>query len=234
MKTTIEKRGKLLDNIVTFGERVKRNLVFFLAIFAALFALGGKAPEKSPGKFLQPAILEVLKSFPVHESDKDEDPKAREKRLGGVAEDVAIASSGDREKAAALLTIGKFESHHARWVGAGCVGTPPKGVGDCDKGKSRSYWQMKITACPEGWLHPPGSRRAQKEFAKCAARRWIGAYYRCKNDHPKGPLAGAYSGYWSMCQGLEDAEERSGVHTSVLSKLWRECAGSERGGSCRD
>ena len=212
---------------------MKHTLTLIVAALAVLVAGIAAKPAEPEGLWLKPAIRAELDRIPVHMSDKDEDPKARDQRLDTIAEDLAIAARGDRNKAAAGITLAEFEAHLARWVGDGCKGDPPKGAGNCDAGRSRSYWQMKEKACRPGWAHPRGSRAAQRAFAKCAVKRWQSSYNRCRTSNTDSPLAGAYSGYWGMCNGLKSATKRAWNHTNVLARLWQNCAGSESGKHCK-
>ncbi len=155
------------------------------------------------------AILSLLLGLPPHISDRDELPQDRHDRLTVVAQDIATASRGSLQVASALITLGSFESHYARWVGLGCVGAPPAGVGNCDKGKARSYWQLHRAGCP-AW-----ASGEQSGLAACAARAWSGAFQRCGRT-----LKWAYSGYASgSCEWLRDAPQRAAMHLRVLAQL---------------
>ena len=166
---------------------------------------------------LADAVLAVLLSLQPHVSDLDEAPGARKARLGAIAQDIATASKGNRDRAAALIVLGSRESHFASWVGDGCQGDPPKGSGDCDKGRARSYWQVWARGCRKGWALPVGSRAAQAAFAGCAARLWQAARRRCQSAN-EDPLVGAYSGYRSVCR-WEPAKARARRHRVMLARL---------------
>jgi len=178
-------------------------------------------------------IFEVLWGLARHVSDYDEPEESRRARVMDYAEDIDEAAKGNRRIMAALITTIEYESHMARWVADGCKGKGPKGAGNCDAGTSRSIFQVKSKNCKAGASHPRGSREAQKEFAKCAAKLWNSAYFRCQGTRPDNVLAGAYSGYWMMCRGLPSAEARAGFHTSIVAKLYQPCAGSESGKGCK-
>lgn len=175
-------------------------------------------------------IFSVLQGLAPHISDLDEPPQDRAARLHLQAEHTAQATNGDRELEAALIVLADQETHSARWVFNGCKGDPPKGAGTCDGKTSRSVWQIKKAGCPKGWALRRGTIDAQREFAKCAARLWRASRTRCRHN-PDGILAGAYSGYRSICV-QPFALKRAYMHTSILAKLWQSCAGSESGKHC--
>jgi hypothetical protein len=129
----------------------------------------------------------------------EETPDEQSARLDAAADAIDRASRTPQE-AAALLAIGGAESAFAEYVASGCHYPDgiPDGAGHCDRGRSRSYWQLKVTACRSGWGHRRGSKAALDAFAVCARKRFLGALKRCDGRHPGGKLAGAFAGYRSV------------------------------------
>lgn len=163
-------------------------------------------------------ILSVLLKLTPHVSDLHEPPEARLSRMTTIAEDIAHASRGDIGKMAFLITKGSFESgNFASWVGAGCVGEPPPNVGDCDRGRARSYWQNHRRGCRDGWALPLGSHEAQRKFATCAVKLFAHGLARCKT------LSGAYTAYGTggSCFGLPSAGKRAAMHVRIQAQLER-------------
>ncbi len=171
---------------------------------------------------MQAAILLILLNSTPHFSDTAS-PEQRLARLTVVAAEQArvanmrIGGWEPRRIAAALLAIGHHESRFAEYVGAGCL-VIPKGAPDCDAGRARSYYQLWRRACLKAWAQVPGSRAELREGTECAARRLIGAYYRCRADNPKNPLFGAFSGFRSACR-WEGAHSRVRTFSSYLARL---------------
>jgi hypothetical protein len=166
----------------------------------------GRQSDASDETGLRDDIRRVLGKSPPSRFD-DETTEQRSARLDAIADDIAAASR-DRREAAALLAIGQMESGWAEYVGAGCryPGGIPKGAGHCDRGLSRSYWQMKQVACRPGWALSRGSRESQGVFAVCARKRFLGALRRCQGRHPGGDIAGAMAGYRSANCSWEGRE----------------------------
>lgn len=154
---------------------------------------------------LRDAILLVLLAQGPHTTDLDEGEASRRARLDAVASAIAEASERYADPprvAAALLVIGRRESHWARYVGEGRCSEGPVGM-RCDPDKkgvarARTYWQLWSKACAPAWEASPGSREELSAAAKCAAGLWVGASQRCQ-DAPDGAIAGAFAGYRSGC-----------------------------------
>lgn len=153
-------------------------------------------------------ILAILLAWPPFSAEPVlESSEDRATRLGNVA-DVIAATAARRpggldpaETAAALLTIGFWESRFALYVGAGRCETGPVGA-RCDpdrKGvpRARTYWQLHRAACPSAWAEDPGSQAELVAAARCAAVLFSAARSRCGRYHKAGPIAGAFSGYRS-------------------------------------
>jgi hypothetical protein len=183
-----------------------RDSVVFAAVLLLLLVYSCGRPAEASENHLRARVLSALERQPVSKWD-DESPKERRARLEFIADAIAGASRNAHE-AAVLLTIGEVETHWAGYVGAGCdyPGGIPEGASTCDRGTSRSYWQMKESACREAWLLPRGSDRAMYAFAKCARERFNGAIKRCAGRHPGGDLAGGFAGYRSVDCAWEGRE----------------------------
>lgn len=183
---------------------------------------------------LRATVLALLMQMPAHWSDVDEEPAARAARMTAVANDVAQvaltrpAGWEPVEVAAALLTIGWKESNFARYVGAGCTELPvhPKTkrrAPNCDTGRAHSYWQLWLVACTPLRELERGSPAAQTAAAQCAAKRFVGAYYRCRSVD-NDPLVGAYAGYRSMCGVVKDTRARARYHVRTRNRLLADLA----------
>lgn len=167
----------------------------------------GRTADADERPSLETRVRSVLERMPTSKWDHDESPESRSQRLDEIASAIAAASRTDHE-AAALLTIGNRESTWVRYVREGCNYPDgiPKGASTCDRGTSRTYWQMKGVSCRPGWALPRGSDETVVVFAMCARRRFVGALRRCKGRHPAGDVAGAFAGYRSVdCEWPEGA-----------------------------
>lgn len=171
----------------------------FALLIAALIAFCcGRESEAGERPPLRERVRIVLEQMPRSVFD-DETEAEQAARLDELADAIDAAARDDHE-AAALLAIGGAESHFAEYVQSGCHYPDgiPKGAGHCDRGKSRSPWQMKVTACRAGWVLPRGSEAALRAFAVCARKRFLGGLKRCSGRHPGGDIAGAMAGYRSV------------------------------------
>jgi len=166
--------------------------VFFLT-FIIVWSCGREAEaQEMPGyEEVRKVLVEMTPSVFDNEATDE-----REARLALVSHAIVNASRNEMD-VAILLTLGRYESWFAEYVGTGCHYPKgiPKGAGDCDKGRSRSYWQMKKHACRTGWRYKRGSKEALFAFALCARRQFRGALGRCRNRHSAGYWAGGFSGY---------------------------------------
>lgn len=183
--------------MLTYSGTMKDGPLFALLIAALIcFCCGreSEASEREPD--LRERVFAVLQGMPPSVWDKDEDPNDREARLDFLAVTIATVSR-DYVDAAALLTIGRFESRFARYVQAGCVDIPV-GAPNCSGRHARSPWQLEEVACAEGWARPRGSDEALLRFAACARARFRGALTRCEGKHAGGRWAGAFAGYRSI------------------------------------
>jgi hypothetical protein len=166
-------------------------------------------------------LVAILLAWPPFYTETDEQPEARRLRLVMAAqaiEQVAHATPDPAQTAAALLAIGFHESRFAAYVGQGRCHEGPKGA-RCDEGRARGYWQLWRVACPPAWRLEPGSREALHAEARCAARAWRGALWRCRRRHPAGPIAGAFAGYRGAdCEWARGAR-RAQTFERIASKL---------------
>jgi len=160
-------------------------------------------------------ILKVLLGMapfsrePVPESSMD-----RISRLTMVAHAIADAPI-TREERAALLTLGEFESHFARYIGIGqCLTGPYK----CDvyRGvpRARTYWQVWRSTCPAAWAAVEGSEDELGAAARCAAAKWSLALARCHTG-----VLGAFAGYAGDLCSWAPATARAARYQAILAKL---------------
>jgi hypothetical protein len=178
---------------------------------------------------LKAAILVVLLNQTPSVFD-EESKENREIRLEEVASAIAY-SSKSVEEASIRLAIGIEESHFAEYVGAGCSQIP-EGAPNCDRGKSRSYWQMKPSTCLKGWQFPRGSREALYAFAECSGRVFRGAMRACRGKHPAGPWADGFAGYRTVTECTwAPAARRVRTLQTVWGQLQRELASENDQGS---
>lgn len=168
-----------------------RNLLIVLS-FLFIWCVGRECEAAE----LYDVVRQFLAKEVVSVFDRDEPEESRNRRLDHAARAV-VNVARDVTEVAALLTIGRAESNWAGYVWAGCRYPDgiPEGASDCDKGKSRSYWQMKEETCRAGWSLERGDPRAVYVFAACAAKHWRSALTRCRGRHPAGYWAGGFSGY---------------------------------------
>lgn len=78
--------------------------------------------------------------------DRDEPQHEFEARMADVEKAVAGFSKVERAQA---LAIAEGESRFAKYVLHDCTSKPKDAAGNCDHGKSRTYWQLQDSACPE-------------------------------------------------------------------------------------
>lgn len=179
---------------------MKDGPIFAMLVAAIICYCCGRDSEACERPPLLERVRAVLEQAPASQWDRDETAAERDQRLDDVSEAIDLAARDDSE-AAALLAIGGAESNFAGYVVRGCHYPDgiPRGAAHCDLGKSRSPWQMKITACRQGWALPRGSDAALKAFAVCARKRFLGALKRCSGRHQsRDPIAGAMAGYRSI------------------------------------
>lgn len=172
-----------------------RPLLFALAVAIACYCCGRPSEAEEPTPRVE-RVRSVLEQMPTSSWDRDESAAERDHRLDLVAHAIDHASKTDAD-AAALLAIGGMESAFAGYVIRGCNYPDgiPKGAGHCDRGNSRSPWQMKRVACRSGWAQERGSEAALQAFATCARKHFWGNVRRCSGRHPGGRLAGGFAGY---------------------------------------
>jgi len=150
---------------------------------------------------LETYALALMMSFPSSHLDS-ETYEEREARLKPAAAAIGYAARNKFE-VRALVTLGKFETEFASYVGNGCIVIPEKASGNCDGGLARSFWQVHKW-CKIAWALPRGSVEATKQFAICAIQHFRGGLRRCHRS-----LRGAFSSYykigcdhnWSMKRG---------------------------------
>lgn len=192
---------------------------------------------------LKTAVLALLLQAPPHWSDVDEDPAARRARLDVTAGDIAEASlvkpSGwgrtwpALDIAAAMVNLGQRESHWARYVAGGCKAPLPVNPADghvashCDHGRAHAYWQVWAVGCPALQGIERGSRDEQVQTVRCAARLFVSAFVRCREADPD-LMVGAYAGYRSKCDIVDDTRDRARTHYDLKSKLRVELRAASR------
>lgn len=140
------------------------------------------------------AILAVLSALPVHTTDVNEPPTAREPRLLIEAQAIAQACGNDVKCAAALLTIADAETHSAGFVGRGECSKGPVGA-RCDEGRAASYWQVWTSAAPACRdAHNTELPLAEQHnaAAQCALARWRTGVKVCSRQFG---VAGAFEFY---------------------------------------
>lgn len=177
-------------------------------------------------------LLSVLLSLPVHFTDRDEPVCERHERMHEVAKAIHAATEratgtawrGTRsELAAALITLGKHESHFAGYVGSGdCLSGPSDARCDLDprtgQPRARSYWQIWQVAWPPLWRLEPGTPEALQEAAYGAAVRWAGAWYRCRDRAPTSAV-GAFAGYGGASCVTPKSTHRAVTWHRVLRRI---------------
>ncbi len=183
-----------------------RAVLLMLAVWLAsvLFSLKGLANEAEPR---QSRTLAVLSAFPVHYTDKAEDPIKRAWRVELTAIAVDRATQNLQERAA-LLTLLKFESGLASYVQEDRCHEGPRGKFECDSGKALGIWQL------HGEVSDDLNLQAER-----ALFLWRAARKRCgkvvDND-----IIGAFSGYATggSC-GWGGATKRYAGWTQIWRKL---------------
>lgn len=190
---------------------------------------------------LREAVLVILLGLPPHHTDRDEPDPDRIGRLGRVAGAIADAAGSTFRKgdpkgripplqvAAALLTLGWAESRWARYVGEGRCSDGPRGA-RCDpdrhgRPQARGYWQLHRAACPAIWLEPDGSSIVLRLGARCAARRWAGAWHMCRRSRA-GCLLGSFAGYRGG-RGPDPCDWRG---AASMARRWTSYVGALRQG----
>ncbi len=182
---------------------------------------------------------------PVGASSPDdiETPEARSERLWPVSQEITLMANSrpyglDPATAAAIpISLGRFETHWARYVWVDCTDPPEKAKGwACDPDQdgvpqSRTYFQVQQKACPLTWLQEPSSRLELRAAIRCSVKRFMGSKSRCRGRNPAGNWAGGFAGYRSVgitdCQGYA---ERAMYLTTIQARLWAPCAASSCGG----
>jgi hypothetical protein len=183
---------------------------------------------------LKAAVLALLLQAPAHWSDADEAPTDRAARLDVAAADIAEASLVKPagwgrtwpalDVAAAMVNLGQRESQWARYVAGGCQLPLPvnprtgKAAAHCDRGRAHAYWQVWAVGCPALVGVVRGSREEQVATARCSARLFVAALVRCKEVDPD-VMVGAYAGYRSKCDIVDDTRDRARTHYEVKTKL---------------
>jgi len=186
-------------------------LLALVAALCALLASGLLRATEPPT--LTDRIDAVLQAERRHKSDLDEDPRDRAARLREVATAVSAAvrharceapwtrESGCRpiwggdslELAAAVLALGRHETHWASAVQAGRCSD--LGRLACDRGRARGPWQAWQRACPALHAAEPGSDAALRAGAWCAVRLLSGAARFCANRGEPPNWPGAFRRY---------------------------------------
>jgi hypothetical protein len=128
------------------------------------------------------AILALLNQAPVHFTDRDEPPSAREARLKRIAYAIHAATKDPREQKA-LVVIAVAESTLARYVQEGRCMDGPRGS-RCDpkdgRPRARTVWQLWRQTCPAAWAAKPGSEEELGSGAVCTVRLVRSGWARCQ------------------------------------------------------
>lgn len=192
--------------IRTSDTRAVFSLVLACAIISALaFARLAFGAERG--------TLAVLRSFPVHITDRGESPEKRERRLVEIAEAIDAVTNDATEKAA-LVTIARFESGLAAYVFDGRCSDGPRKDRECDSGRARGIFQ----------IHPnekhPEIPASVEEQADIALRLWRGGRASCArvvSDSVAGAFA--YYGTGGKCAPSEWSNERAKHLRSIVGRL---------------
>lgn len=162
-------------------DQTRWNLRLAAVIAAVLAATVAITAESSP---------DVMARFPVAWVDRAQSPEHRAAKDAVIWDAIKGFTAQER---AAVLSIGYGESRWAEYVLHDCVTMPPDASGDCDRGRSRSYFQLRPATCPELFRLPKGtgSPESVKIAAECARRMWLFSVGRCRGV--KGSFA-AYGG----------------------------------------
>lgn len=181
-----------------------------LSLLAASFVLTALAVTCASEEALagdETPTQRVLASFPVHVTDRDEDPESRKRRLRTIADAIDAGASAPRDRAA-LLTLVRFESHAARYVHEGRCFDGPRGKLECDAGRATGHWQLHGVV--------PSDLESQ---ARRAAELWRGGLQRCEGSS-SDRMAGAFAAYATggKC-GFAGAEKRAAYLRSILGRL---------------
>jgi hypothetical protein len=137
-----------------------------------------------------------------------------------VADCRRVWNGNKRDLAAAVISLGFYETRYAQAVSEGKCHTLPKGM-RCDNGKALGFWQQWVAACPEAWAAERGSEAERRAGAWCAARLLANHYNYCRTlTGSIDPWIAAYSMYGGQgCKAWPGAEKRRLLLTKVLSKL---------------
>ncbi len=179
---------------MTFLRSIKFRFALLSALCCGLIALPASA---SPA--LTPELQ--LSKLPTAHVDRDESPESIARRRAVLAD--AVRGYSVRERAL-LLAVGFGESRFAEYVLHDCNWRPPRSVGNCDKGKARSYWQLHQATCPVLWTLPSGSDAAVHAAAECAIRQLRYGMARCKTI--EGALA-VYAGAFMRVHPTESPRQ---------------------------
>jgi hypothetical protein len=185
----------------------------------------------------------ILLSLPPYHRDVEAEP-VRIDRLDGVGLAISKATQirprgvSKMQWQAALIELGRSESHYAEFVGQGFDGCRTR-PGTCDPNKdgdpqSLGYWQIKraprepFPECKAAFKLDPKTQAGVDAQAGCASRRLTSAWYFCRGIHPAGDMAGAYSGdaRGSSC-AWKPAAGRAARQQRVYASLLRERAKRE-------
>lgn len=156
-------------------------------VFAALLSLAPHARQHPPAGW-------------------EETREAYEARLRSIAEDIASAADGDRERAAKLLGVAWHESGFAADVDAGLCAHEERGR--CDGGRAASLWQLQEADAVRMMLYRLDRRAAARE----ALRRIERSERACSANAPAERLA-AYAG--GVCSLLSARSSARALWTSV-------------------
>ncbi len=161
-------------------------------------------------------ILAALLSLAPHARQRppagwEESPEAYEARMAWIAEDIAAAAEGSRERAAKLLGVAWHESGFAPDVDAGLCANEARGR--CDGGRAASLWQLQDRD-PVRMMRYRLDRRAA---AREALRRIERSERLCGKNGPQEALA-IYAG--GVCDLLTVRAAARSLWASV-ERAWR-------------
>lgn len=170
-------------------------------------------------------VIQAMLSLPQYAGDRADTPEQRAELYRPVAQEIANVTRGNRTAAAALVTLGWFETRFARYVLSGNCASGPVGM-RCDwdhrtkRPRARGAYQI-WGWCTEAWKHPEGSQESLVAETRCAARMLSGAKRRCAGAHPAGPWAGAFSGYGGVSCIRPKASKRARRMAQIEARLRR-------------
>lgn len=184
----------------------------FLALLLSWAIIGGLA-FSGLAWGSERGTLAILRSFPVHVSDREEEPATRDARLAEIARAIDAVTE-DPTGRAALLTLVRFESGAAAYVHEDRCSDGPRGSRECDAGRARGHWQLHANN------RHPRIPDGLEEQASIALRLWRGSRERCARV-VSDDLAGAFSAYGTggHCAPAKWSTERAAFMRRIVRRL---------------